>query len=292
MEGEMMKKLLIAALVLAMVSSVYAAAPSTTGMQLWLKADAGVSQDTSGNVLTWADSSPQGNDFFAQPTQEPGYAASYGPQAMPSVTFGLVGGEDYMTANDFVSFGDWTIFAVSAGKTHNPTWGASIFADYGVGWGDGLHLDYDSGSGHTGSTAGWYGHARSSAGGPQVDVYAYQGGTNDGTSLKVLTTSLDSSTGSIKLWASDEGLVASGQDTNYQATDLTGTGGLPTIGTNSRSYAGGLNGYISEIIIYDSALSDTDRTAVEAYLYNKYIPEPATIALLGLGGLALIRKRR
>ena len=51
-------------------------------------------------------------------------------------------------------------------------------------------------------------------------------------------------------------------------------------------------GYIAEIIIYNSALSDTDRVAVEDYLYGKYIPEPATIALLGLGGLVLIRKRR
>jgi len=41
-------------------------------------------------------------------------------------------------------------------------------------------------------------------------------------------------------------------------------------------------------------LSNTDRQAVEAYLYDKYIavPEPATMSLLILGGLAMLRRCR
>ena len=50
---------------------------------------------------------------------------------------------------------------------------------------------------------------------------------------------------------------------------------------------------ISEIVVYDSELTEPDRWAVQSYLVDKYIvPDPATIMLLGLGGLALIRKRR
>lgn len=53
------------------------------------------------------------------------------------------------------------------------------------------------------------------------------------------------------------------------------------IGANS-SGANFYNGTISEVIIYDSALSDTDRAAVETYLTNKwtnYVTGPTTTAL-------------
>ncbi len=53
------------------------------------------------------------------------------------------------------------------------------------------------------------------------------------------------------------------------------------------------NGYIHEIIAYDTVLDTTDRAAVETYLNDKFVvPEPATITLLSLGGLMAIRRRR
>jgi len=53
-------------------------------------------------------------------------------------------------------------------------------------------------------------------------------------------------------------------------------------------------GDIAEIIAFEGVLSETDRKAVETYLYAKYIdvPEPATMSLLALGGLTLLRRRR
>ena len=39
-----------------------AQSPPTTGLQLWLKADAGVTTNSSGLVTTWADQSGLGND--------------------------------------------------------------------------------------------------------------------------------------------------------------------------------------------------------------------------------------
>jgi len=52
-------------------------------------------------------------------------------------------------------------------------------------------------------------------------------------------------------------------------------------------------GGIAEVIIFNSVLSDGDRQAVEAYLMGKYgiVPEPATMTLLAMGGLALLRRR-
>jgi len=63
---------------------------------------------------------------------------------------------------------------------------------------------------------------------------------------------------------------------------------------------GGINGNgvfygdIAEVIIFQGVLNDTDRLAVETYLAGKYgigIPEPATMTLLALGGLALLRRQ-
>ena len=55
-------------------------------------------------------------------------------------------------------------------------------------------------------------------------------------------------------------------------------------------------GYISEIIIYAKGMGpgDADYDETVAYLAQKYagIPEPMTLSLLGLGGLALLRRKR
>jgi len=53
-------------------------------------------------------------------------------------------------------------------------------------------------------------------------------------------------------------------------------------------------GQVAEILIYKTALSDTDLAAAQTYLSTKYgyTPEPATMAMLALGGLALLRRRK
>lgn len=52
------------------------------------------------------------------------------------------------------------------------------------------------------------------------------------------------------------------------------------------------NGDIAEVIVYGRALSDAELGQVGSYLASKYeVPEPATIALLAMGGLLVLRRR-
>lgn len=66
----------------------------------------------------------------------------------------------------------------------------------------------------------------------------------------------------------------------------------------SRFYGGGETGFLDGDIfaarIYDTALSDFDRAAVEAEIMGQFapVPEPASMAALGVGALALLRRRK
>lgn len=52
------------------------------------------------------------------------------------------------------------------------------------------------------------------------------------------------------------------------------------------------NCYIAEILIYDGALTDSEIADISASLNAKYVPEPATMALLGMGGFVTLLSRR
>ena len=83
--------------------------------------------------------------------------------------------------------------------------------------------------------------------------------------------------------------VVSGTSTNV-ITDFTGIFAMGTYsnGTNSSTFS------IDDVQVYDQALDSTEVASLFANpgLSLDAIPEPSTTALLGLGGLALILRRR
>jgi hypothetical protein len=107
------------------------------------------------------------------------------------------------------------------------------------------------------------------------------------------------------------------QEVWFDGTSEGTNGSLHTTFTSERIDVGGGNSALranydfGEIVVVDSALSTDDRERVEGYLAWKWglegsldsshtykltaptaVPEPSTTALLGLGGLALILRRR
>ncbi len=107
---------------------------------------------------------------------------------------------------------------------------------------------------------------------------------------------------------------AGGADSSFRINGVTVNSTAPsgnqpldgvTLGSRFAPQAGdlfSLDGYLAEVLIYDTPLSNADRDSVEQYLNFKWfdaaslapIPEPSTLSLLALGavGLALKTRRR
>jgi len=81
-------------------------------------------------------------------------------------------------------------------------------------------------------------------------------------------------------------------ETSLIVLSMSGSGGLVTssydlnIGRSPYNTSRYFNGVIDDLRIYDRALSSTEIEQIAA------LPEPATLAMLGLGGLAILRRRK
>jgi hypothetical protein len=273
----------------------------TNGLQVWLEADAGVTTNGVGQVMNWADQSGNGND--GTPDHHYGYSTAAGPfyvanglNSLPVLRFnGQAWVAIFLLTNQSLNLsGGLSIFIVArnddrrnfngvfrlgdtSGDPFNVNSAMEIYWNAGASGSGGL--DYTVNRDGAGTFGGLL--SNGSEGPTAGNGFGY---------LYDVIAAASSATQRM-----DQADVSS---TPFSSTQLPVNAGYASIGVGyggSATYA--LDGDIAEVLIYNTTLSRADRNSVESYLFNKWfvpaeVPEPSTLALLGLGGFLVWKRRR
>lgn len=228
------------------------------GLVLWLRGNS-ITGLTDGLALTvWSDSSGQGNHAYqiVTPTARPLYRTTGGSNNTKWVEFQSAS-LHHLNLNEFMNFSAPTLFVVGYSGGAASEW---FFGDIGA--------DVDERFGIRSVTN----FARPIV----MDAAANDpyGGTVGGAVLntwRIMTLRL-SATGTN--YYTDGAVIASPGLGGYStATTWNGTfaaGFSPRIGNHPGLLVEHLNGGVAEIIMYNVALTDAERAAVECYLSRKY----------------------
>jgi hypothetical protein len=243
--------------------------PSTiTGLKLWLKADSLALTDGA-SVNTWTDSSGLNNDFTSV-------------VSAPTFKTNIVNGKPVIRFNGTnQGLANTTAGIIPTGSTFHTIFGVVSAASTSAG----DHDIFDTGS--AGGGAVYFRrnganavHVHNSAG----YVFCQDTGGIVAGAWNVLTADWNGS--NIHIWRNGTLKDTTG------ATLLTVTGTLNSVGIDTiDSNINFWDGDIAEILIYNSALSSTDRGNVETYLISKYAisgggGSAGTLSLRTLKGLA------
>lgn len=230
---------------------------SISGLSLWLTAGSGIT--TSGSLVTgWADQSGNGNDAYILNSGEEPVFVSSAINGLPAISFD--GATQIMQIDDSSSLdiAALSVFIVTA-KDGNGAGNDVIFIKNG---------DTTSDSAVYGLVAKSFQNWMASydAGGGWSDKDSYFT-INNNTNFHIIGYKIDNSTS------------FSFQD-NSAPNNLSATGTIPT--TDGSIQIGGYNqsfdnpsgeffyGKIAEFIIYDNAISESNRLGLFSYLNNKY----------------------
>jgi len=211
----------------------------TAGMHLWLKADAGVSA-TAGAVAQWLDQSGNGrNASMATPSRQPQLVGG-ALNGRPVIRFG---GSQSMYLDRVATPTSFTVFVV--GKNSMP--------------GESFSMILGPGGNSPNNQLRW-----------ESSSQALFVGTGNG--LPVVTPSIGNTRAYHALSARYDGSVMTvyrdGNSTSSSSFTTTGPWTLASVGSWYSTYF--MVGDLAEVIIYDRALSDAERTSMNGYLRARY----------------------
>lgn len=278
----------IAALILVAVSGVFPfgaeAAPVLADLELWLRADAGVTTVGTG-VSVWADQSGNVHNFTdgGVAGQRPTLTTDPGFNGLPVVAFDGI--DDVLrNAETIVGGSAFTLFTVArispVSSPYPYVFGETILARIGYEGppftplgNDGFDVFHDFGN----------------------DARATLPGLSDGNP-KIVSISGNGTMSSIQVWG--DGVAAS---MSFLGADTTISFSLGNTLGFAASCGGDCFGdpVFAEILLYDRALTTAERQENEAYLRATYfepaqtqVPEPTVFLLLGLGSVTILKFAR
>lgn len=229
-----------------------------SGLKLWLRGDIGVSCDGTAKISGWTDQSAGANNFTqSTPAYRPTYVSDSG-NARQAVRFGT--GSPIMTNPNRVIVGNTEFTCITLLKYNGsglPTSNEYIF------WNG---LDPSNNYGGYGMWVDIFGHLTASwslNGGKLYDAGVIAGGQ-----WYILTSRYGGGTHQLWLNGTSKGSVAKG-NSNI-------TAGSTSVGNKVTASYQGFDGDIQEVLVYNRALSDAERTAVESYLSTRYQPQAKT----------------
>jgi methionine-rich copper-binding protein CopC len=237
---------------------------------LWLDAsDSGTITLSGSAVSQWNDKSGNSRNF-AQATggNQPAYSATSFNTSYPGVTFD--GSSDFMSAGDTLDVGSQSLGIIAAVKYNTSNTSGMVISKTRYAAGAGRYfMGRFQGTGFGLGSGTQYQYVAESDFASAISPSA-----DSSTSPRLLGLDLNRQTsGSIKNWIDGVAVKTStftGNATAYNSNDLLllGAYGNPTgTGPQASSY---LSGVISEVVVVQTAMSDTDRQKLEGYLAWKW----------------------
>jgi PKD repeat protein len=228
----------------------------TDGMRLWLRGDSGIGFDDQGKVASWADQSGAGNNVSQSTDSKKPSLVTAAFDGKPAVRF--AGPDQMLQSSGLVLTGNtsFTTFTVASPTSVVPN-------VYQFLWWNGA----------ASSTAGYGCYIHSTdlklkcAWGP--DTYWMTDSTS-ALAGKWYKMSTRYTPGNYQGWLNGLFLTTK----TYALSNFNG-GGFFSVGNMGPSPAQGFYGDIGEILIYNRALTDTERANVESYILSKWSSVPA-----------------
>lgn len=241
--------------------------PATAALKVWLKADSGITADSTGAVTNWTDSSGQGNNATQSNAAQAPILVNDSLNELPAVSFD---GED-----DFLQVASKASLDLTRDLTSFFVLRVDDFETFRAVW------------------------TKTEGNQPRPIDYYVLPETGLPRAIRGGPAGLGSVDGTQALTAGEFAIVGFELDgntlTHYLADQATGTGtvaasgfdaGTPLMIGTRADFGTRLRGAIAELIIYGGALSDADRNQVVSYLRNRFFatnggPTPVTVRRSG-----------